>query len=211
MLAYSDNYKHNNLIYSQVVLMDVTTNGPTTLENLEAGKTCKKQHDILMGMCRAAHLSPSHNHLGLWGLVWKQANTPIKHGSECNKMPISPEFLTSLWKWQCHLEAEVLLLWYVRDTLYSHNHYWCTFNYYFFFFAVEIIQLHHRKFDKHKKGKLTKQKSDYSVITTSNVETFPSIENEMHTFMSTENEMPTYLSTYTNAVNTVAYMLNEKN
>ena len=23
--------------------MDVTTNGPTTLENLEAGKTCKKQ------------------------------------------------------------------------------------------------------------------------------------------------------------------------
>lgn len=43
MLAYSDNYKCNNLIYSQVVLMDVTTNGPTTLENLEAGKTCKKQ------------------------------------------------------------------------------------------------------------------------------------------------------------------------
>ena len=53
MLAYSDNYKCNNLIYSQVVLMDVTTNGPTTLENLEAGKTCKKQSNILMGVCRA--------------------------------------------------------------------------------------------------------------------------------------------------------------
>lgn len=37
MVAYSDNYKHNSLIHSQVVLMAVTTNGPTTLKNLEAG------------------------------------------------------------------------------------------------------------------------------------------------------------------------------
>lgn len=33
MLVYSDNYKHNNLIYSQVVVIDVTTNGSTTLED----------------------------------------------------------------------------------------------------------------------------------------------------------------------------------
>lgn len=32
MLVYSDNYKHNNLIYSQVVVIDVTTNGSTTSE-----------------------------------------------------------------------------------------------------------------------------------------------------------------------------------
>ena len=43
MLAYSDNYKHNNLIYFQVVLIDVTTNGSTTLKNPEAGKTCKNK------------------------------------------------------------------------------------------------------------------------------------------------------------------------
>lgn len=33
MLVYSDNYKHNNLIYSQVVVIDVTTNDSTTLED----------------------------------------------------------------------------------------------------------------------------------------------------------------------------------
>lgn len=53
MFAYSDNYKHNNLIYSQVVLMDVTTNGSTILKNPEAGKTCKTQTNILRDVCRA--------------------------------------------------------------------------------------------------------------------------------------------------------------
>lgn len=51
MLAYSDNYKHNNLIYSQVVLMDVTTNGSTILKNPEAGKTWRKQTNIPKGGC----------------------------------------------------------------------------------------------------------------------------------------------------------------
>lgn len=81
MLAYSDNYKHNNLIYSQVVVIDVTTNGSTILENPEAGTACKKQRDILRGMCSppppTSFPSPSssYTHSGLLGLVWKARRT----------------------------------------------------------------------------------------------------------------------------------------
>lgn len=42
MLAYSDNYKHNNLIYSQVVLMDVTTNGSTILKEFRGRQNLQK-------------------------------------------------------------------------------------------------------------------------------------------------------------------------
>lgn len=48
MLACSDNYKHNNLIYSQIVLIDITTNDPTPCKHLEASKTDKPQCSFLI-------------------------------------------------------------------------------------------------------------------------------------------------------------------
>lgn len=104
MLAYSDNYKHNNLIYSQVVLMDVTTNGYTIFKNLEAGKTGKKQTNTLRGGCVCAgapsSLTPwssSRTQPGVLGLVWRERQT---HASDTDpkktRCPMSPEFFTSL-------------------------------------------------------------------------------------------------------------------
>ena len=61
----------NSLIHSQVVLMAVTTNGPTTLKNLGAGKTCKKQSNIQMGVCRARPPLSLPRPPGLLGLVWR--------------------------------------------------------------------------------------------------------------------------------------------
>lgn len=82
MLAYSDNYKHNNLIYSQVVVIDVTTNGSTILENPEAGTACKKQkaegrsEECVQGPPTSfPPPSSSYTHSGLLGLVWKARRT----------------------------------------------------------------------------------------------------------------------------------------
>lgn len=49
MLTYSGNYKLNNLIYSQVVLIDIITNVPATLKDPEVAKTCKEQSHHLRG------------------------------------------------------------------------------------------------------------------------------------------------------------------
>lgn len=70
MLAYSDNYKHNDLIYSQVVIIDVTTNGATTLANPEASKTCKKQgcvQGLLTSLPPSLPLTPTQVFQGLYG------------------------------------------------------------------------------------------------------------------------------------------------
>lgn len=80
MLAYSDNYKYSNLIYSQVVLIHITTNGPTTLKNLEAGRTCKRQSNILKGKDKAYTVLPLHPPRSRPSLESK-ANITFKHRS----------------------------------------------------------------------------------------------------------------------------------
>lgn len=80
MPAYSDNYKHSILIYSQVVLIDTTTNDPTTLKNLEVGRTCKKQNNILRGKGKAFTVLPLYPP-DLLDLAWKERQTTFKHRS----------------------------------------------------------------------------------------------------------------------------------
>ena len=70
----------------------------------------------------------------------------------------------------------------VRDLLYSQDHSWCSLSK---FFAVEIIHSYRRKLGKYQ---LMKQTFYYSVINSSDFETFPSTEDEIYTFMSTANE-----------------------
>lgn len=125
MLAYSDNYKHNNLIYFQVVLIDVTTNGSTTLKNPEAGKTCKKQANILS----LRPQSSSYTHTGLLGLLWKarqiHCRTEIIRQQNAHeprilyffeKMPVPPG------------GKDDLLLTYEMHYSLKCNQYWCPFN-----------------------------------------------------------------------------------
>lgn len=119
MLAYSDNYKHSILIYSQVVLIDTTTNDPMTLKNLEVDRTCKRQNNILKGKGKAFTVLPLHppDKSSRPGLE-RKANNLQAQTLRKKKMPVSPEFFTSLRKWQCHLEAKMILF-YMRGFLYS--------------------------------------------------------------------------------------------
>lgn len=70
----------------------------------------------------------------------------------------------------------------VRDVLYSQDHSRCSLSN---LFAVEIMHSYRKELGKYQ---LVKQKFYYSVINTSDFETFPSIEDEIYTFMSTGNE-----------------------
>ena len=74
------------------------------------------------------------------------------------------------------------MLLYVRDVLYAQDHSRCSLSN---LFAVEIIHSYHKKLGKYQ---LVKQKFYYSVINTSDFETFLSTEDEMYTFMPTGNE-----------------------
>ena len=74
------------------------------------------------------------------------------------------------------------MLLYVRDVLYSQDHSRCSLSN---LFAVEIMHSYRKELGKYQ---LVKQKIYYSVIKTSDFETFLSTEDEIHTFMPTGNE-----------------------
>lgn len=160
MLAYSDNYKHNNLIYSQVVVIDVTTNGSTILENPEAGIACKKQRDILRGVCRAPPLLfphrlppiPTQVFLGWSGkqgehmpqtLIIRQPNAHQPRSLDFSvEMAVPPGGKECLDR-NCE-RFFILSNKTITGAVFNH----------IFVVVIELIQSHCRRFGKHKKKEL---------------------------------------------------------
>lgn len=135
MLACSDNYKHGNLIYSQIVLIDATTNGFITLKNSETNKTCKKQSNILRSMCRALPplflhgLPPTPTHV-LEGCPEGKASISSSVDHKDTNSPSAQNFWllreNGSATWRQRLSSSYM--WGEIYCTLKWNHYWCSFN-----------------------------------------------------------------------------------